>query len=115
MHVQILKSKIRNAHVTACELYYEGSLGLDTDILDAAGIYPYEKLLVVNLNNGERLETYAIPEEAGSRTVCLNGPAARRGAVGDNIIVMAFAAMDSEKAAGFRPVKLTLNDKNQPQ
>lgn len=110
MQIQVLKSKIHHAKVTECELYYEGSLGLDQDLMDEAGIYPYEKLLVVNIANGERMETYAIPEERGSKTVCLNGPAARKGAVGDFLIVMAFALIEENEADAFSPRKLILQE-----
>ncbi|MCF7855024.1 MAG: aspartate 1-decarboxylase [Candidatus Pacebacteria bacterium] len=112
MNVQILKNKIHQARITECELMYEGSLGIDRDLMDAAGIIPYEKLLIVNATNGERLETYAIPEERGSKTFCLNGAAARRGSVGDTITIMTFASLDADTARQFEPTIIILDEKN---
>ncbi len=112
MQVQILKSKIHCARVTDSNLHYEGSLGVDLDLLDAANIFPYEKILVVNANNGERLETYAIPGKRGSRTVCLNGAAARKGEVGDLLTIMAFATVEAEKATKIKPRILVLDQDN---
>ena len=83
MLVQVLKSTLHRARITACELNYEGSLAIDLDHMDAVGLLPYEKILIVNQSNGERLETYAIAETRGSRVCCLNGAAARRGQPGD--------------------------------
>ena len=91
MQVQILKCMLHRAELTACELNYEGSLSIDLDLLDLAGILPYEKILVVNQSNGLRLETYAIPAARGSFEFCLNGAAARLHA-GDLVTVMAFAS-----------------------
>jgi aspartate 1-decarboxylase len=112
MQVQILKSKIHRARVTQCELQYEGSLGIDLDLMEAAGMYPYEKILVVNANNGERLTTYAIPAERGSRTFCLNGAAARKGFAGDVITIMSFALCSPEEAAAAKPVIIVLDADN---
>jgi aspartate 1-decarboxylase len=112
MQVTILKSKIHCARITECILYYEGSLGIDLDIVEQAGMVPYEKILVVNTTNGERLETYIIPSERGSKTFCLNGAAARRGAVGDMLTIMSFAQMDAEEAKSFKPQVVVLNEKN---
>ena len=112
MEIQILKSKIHQARITGCDLNYEGSLGIDLDILDAAGILPYEKILVVNATNGERLETYAIPATRGSGTFLLNGAAARRGMAGDMITIMTFASMTPGEAVGFIPKKLMLDERN---
>ena len=82
MYRQLLKSKIHRARITEANLYYEGSFTVDEDILDEADLLPYEKVSVVNINNGERFETYVIPGKRGSRIFCLNGAAARKGAVG---------------------------------
>jgi aspartate 1-decarboxylase len=103
MQLQILKSKLHRATLTRCVLEYEGSLAIDTDLLDVVGMLPYEKILVVNQTNGERLETYAIPAPRGSREFCLNGAAARCGYPGDMLTVMSFAVMSPEEAATFRP------------
>ena len=101
MNVTVLKSKIHRARVTETKLNYEGSLGLDRELMEAADILPGERVQVVNLNNGARLETYVIEEEAGSGTVCLKGPAARLGQVGDEIIVISYAFMSEEEIKGF--------------
>lgn len=112
MQIQMLKSKIHRARLTACDLHYEGSLGIDLDLLDAAGILPYEKILVVNATNGERLETYAIPAKRGSRTMLLNGAAARKGLPGDVITIMCFASMTPEEARVFKPTVVVLDHTN---
>ena len=112
MYVQLLKSKIHKARVTQSDLSYEGSLAIDRDLMDAVGILPYEKLLIVNANNGERLETYAIPAPRGSRTFCLNGAAARRGEVGDLLTIMVFAAVPVEEAESHRPRVVLLDEHN---
>lgn len=103
MQIEILKSKIHRAIVTEANLQYIGSLTLDEDLMDAANLIVNEKITVVNTNNGERLETYLIKGERGSGVVCLNGPAARKGTVGDVIIVISYAQMDFEKAKSFKP------------
>ena len=112
MLLDMCKSKIHKARLTECVLEYEGSLGIDLDLLDASGILPYEKILVVNANNGERLETYAIPLERGSRSFTLNGPAAHKGSPGDTITVMAFGRMDEAEAKGFKPKIIVLDAAN---
>ena len=103
MEIEILKSKIHRAVITEANLQYVGSLTLDEDLMDAANIIENEKVQVVNVNNGSRLETYIIKGKRGSGTVCLNGPAARHGAVGDIIIVIAYATMEFEAAKKFKP------------
>ena len=103
MHIQVLKSKIHRATVTEADLNYVGSITVDEDLLDAANMIEGEKVLVVNVNNGERLETYIIKGKRGSGTICMNGPAARKVAVGDIVIVISFAQMDFEEAKQFRP------------
>ena len=108
----MLTGKIHLARITACELDYEGSLEIDPLILKEANILPYEKILVVNRNNGERLETYAIPGKSGSKVFCLNGPAAHKGNVGDVITIMAFSLLDAEEAKTFDPVVVVLDAQN---
>lgn len=112
MFVQILKSKIHRARLTSCDLDYEGSLEIDMDYLEQAGILPYEKILVVNATNGQRLETYAIPGERGKGVFCLNGAAAHRGKPGDVVTIMTFAVMTPEEAAEYRPTVIVLDEKN---
>lgn len=109
---EMCKSKIQRPTVTASELYYEGSLTVDTDLLDAADILPYEKVQVVNVNNGNRLETYTIPGERGSGIICLNGPAARLGYVGDKIIVISYALMDDSLLKDYKPKVVIVDDSN---
>ena len=103
MEVEILKSKIHRATITEANLHYVGSLTLDEDLMNAANIIENEKVQIVNVNNGERLETYIIKGKRGSGTVCLNGPAARKGAVGDVVIIISYATMDFEEAKKFQP------------
>lgn len=103
MQIQILKSKIHRAVITEANLNYVGSLTLDEDLMDAANVIENEKIQVVNVNNGERLETYIIKGKRGSGIVCLNGPAARKGAEGDVVIVISYALMDFEEAKKFKP------------
>lgn len=99
----LLKSKIHRAAVTHCELHYEGSCAIDEDLLDAAGILDNEQVHIWNVDNGERLVTYAIRGERGSGMISLNGSAARRAAVGDLVIIAAFAQVAEEQARNFRP------------
>lgn len=103
MIIEILKSKVHRAVITEANLNYVGSLTLDEDLMDAANLIENEKITVVNANNGERLETYLIKGERGSGVVCLNGPAARKGTVGDVVIIISYAQMDFEKAKSFKP------------
>ena len=103
MQIEILKSKIHRAVITEANLHYVDSLTLDEDLMDAANLIENEKVQVVNVNNGERLETYLIKGKRGSGVVCLNGPAARRGAVGDLVVIIAYAIMDFEEAKKFQP------------
>lgn len=103
MQIQILKSKIHRAVITEANLNYVGSLTLDENLMDAANLIENEKIQVVNVNNGERLETYIIKGKRGSGIVCLNGPAARKGAEGDVVIVISYALMDFEEAKKFKP------------
>ncbi len=103
MLLEIMRSKIHRAVVTAAELNYIGSITIDEDLMDASGIIENEKVQVVNINNGERLETYVIKGRRGSGEVCLNGPAARKVQPGDIVIVIAYAYMEAEKATSFVP------------
>ena len=103
MHIEVLKSKIHQVRVTEADLHYVGSITIDEDLMDAANIIENEKVQVVNINNGERLETYVIKGERNSGRICMNGPAARLCAVGDVIIIMAYAAMPFEQAKVFKP------------
>ncbi|MEO6722884.1 MAG: aspartate 1-decarboxylase [Ferruginibacter sp.] len=104
MQIQILKSKVHRAVITEANLNYVGSLTLDEDLIDAANMIENEKIQVVNVNNGERLETYLIKGARGSGICCLNGPAARKGAEGDVVIIISYALMDFEEAKTFKPV-----------
>ncbi|MBM4172777.1 MAG: aspartate 1-decarboxylase [Ignavibacteria bacterium] len=108
----MFKSKIHRATITQAELHYEGSLTIDTDLMDAADLLPYEKVAIVNINNGERLETYIIPGERGSKTICLNGAAARKGVVGDRIIIISYASMSDEEARMYKPTIVLVNENN---
>ncbi|MFN3529389.1 MAG: aspartate 1-decarboxylase [Bacteroidia bacterium] len=103
MFIHVVKSKIHRVKVTQAELHYVGSITIDEDLMDAANIIENEKVQVVNINNGERLETYVIKGERGSGTICLNGPAARKAAVGDMLIVISYAMMEFEAAKVFKP------------
>lgn len=103
MQIEVLKSKIHRAVITEANLNYVGSITIDEDLMEAANIIENEKVQVVNVNNGERLETYVIKGKRGSGICCLNGPAARKGMVGDVIVIISYAIMDFEKAKGFQP------------
>ena|SRR5690606_40547526 len=115
MTITLFKGKLHRLTVTEADLYYEGSITLDVELLAAANILPYEKVQVVNVNNGARLETYTIPGEQGSRVVCLNGPAARLCAPGDEIIVIAYADMTPEEARAHRPRVVLVDKANNPK
>lgn len=106
MHIEVLKSKIHRVKVTQAELNYVGSITIDEDLMDAANMIVHEKVQVVNVNNGERLETYVIKGERGSGIVCLNGPAARKAQVGDIVLVISYASMDFEEAKKYEPVTI---------
>jgi aspartate 1-decarboxylase len=103
MVIEILKSKVHRIVITEANLNYVGSLTLDEDIMEAANMIENEKVQVVNVNNGSRIETYLITGKRGSGTCCLNGPAARMGAVGDIVIVISYAQMEFEQARRFKP------------
>lgn len=103
MLIQVVKSKIHRVTVTGANLNYIGSITIDQDLMDAAGIMEGERVFIVDNNNGERLDTYVIPGERGKGEVCLNGAAARKVEPGDIVIIMAYALMDPEEAKGFKP------------
>lgn len=103
MQVQVVKSKIHRVKVTEADLNYIGSITIDEDLMEASNIIEGEKVQIVNINNGERIETYTIKGKRGSGEVCLNGPAARRVAVNDIIIIISYGIMDFEKAKTFKP------------
>lgn len=103
MTIEILKSKIHRAAITEANLHYIGSIGIDEDLMDAANLIEFEKVQVLNINNGERLETYVIKGERGSGMISLNGAAARKAVVGDMVIIAAFAQMTPEEAKSFKP------------
>lgn len=103
MFIEVVKSKIHRVTLTEANLNYIGSITIDEDLLDAANMIENEKVQVVNINNGERLETYIIKGERGSGQICLNGPAARKCVVGDIVVIMSYATMDFEVAKKFKP------------
>lgn len=103
MFIEVVKSKIHKVKITEANLQYVGSITIDEDLMEAADILENEKVQVVNLNNGERLETYVIKGERASGSICLNGPAARKAAVGDVVIIISYASMDYEEAKSFKP------------
>lgn len=103
MNIEVLKSKIHRVTITEADLNYIGSITIDEDLMDAANLVAGEKVQVVNINNGERLDTYVITGERGSGVICMNGPAARKVAVGDIIIIISYASMDFEEAKTFEP------------
>ena len=103
MQIEVFKSKIHRAKVTQAELHYVGSITLDESLMEASNIIENEKVQIVNVNNGDRFETYVIKGEKDSGTVCLNGPAARRVQVGDVIIIVSYAIMDFEEAKSHKP------------
>ena len=112
MEIEVLKSKIHRAVITEANLNYVGSLTLDEDLMVAANLIEYEKVQIVNVNNGTRIETYLIKGKKGSGVCCLNGPAARQGAVGDIVIIISYATMDFEKAKFFTPWVVFPKDSN---
>lgn len=103
MNIEVVKSKLHRVSITEADLNYIGSITIDEDLMEAANLIENEKVQVVNINNGERLETYVITGERGSGQICMNGPAARKVAVGDIIIIISYASMDFEEAKKFKP------------
>jgi aspartate 1-decarboxylase len=109
----MLRSKIHRATVTDSNLEYEGSLTLDQDLMDAANMVPYEQVSLSNLNNGERFTTYVLPGERGSGVVCLNGPTARKGAVGDKVIIFCYEGFTEEEMKTFKPIIVKVDSNNE--
>lgn len=108
----ILKSKIHRASVTEANLYYEGSITVDSELMKASDIIEYEKVEVLNLNNGHRLETYAISGKAGSGVICLNGPAARGACVGDQVIIISYILAEDKDASKVKPKIIKVDERN---
>jgi aspartate 1-decarboxylase len=108
------KSKIHRARVTEANLNYEGSITVDADLLDAADILPHEQVQILNVNNGERFDTYAIKGPRGSGVVCLNGPSARLAQVGDHVLIVAYAAMEREELERHVPRIVQVDERNRP-
>ncbi len=104
MLIEVLKSKIHRVKITQAELHYVGSITIDPDLMEAADLFPNEKVQIVNINNGERLETYVITGERGSGEICLNGPAARKAQVGDIIIIISYCSITPEEAKTHEPL-----------
>ena len=102
--IEVVKSKIHRVKVTEADIHYVGSITIDEDLMDASNLIENEKVQVVNVNNGERIETYVIKGKRGSGTICLNGPAARKAVVGDILIILSYATIDFEEAKLFKPV-----------
>lgn len=115
MQITMFKSKLHQMAVTEANLMYEGSITIDQDLLDAANLLPYEKVQIVNITNGSRLETYTIPGERGSRVCCLNGAAARLTQIGDRIIVISYAEMTPEEAKTHKPTVVIVDENNNPK
>ena len=112
MNLEMLHGKIHRANVTQAELNYVGSITVDTDLLEAAGIYEYQKVQIVDVDNGQRFETYTIAGESGSGTICLNGAAARGVSVGDKIIIMSYAVCDEKEAKQHKPKVVFVDENN---
>jgi aspartate 1-decarboxylase len=111
--ITLLRSKLHRAAVTRADKDYEGSLCIDRDLMDAVQMLPYEKILVANIDNGNRFETYAIPAEPGSKEICLNGATAHLGSVGDRVIIFTFATIPEEEAKTHHPKVAVLDEKNE--
>ncbi len=108
----MLRAKIHMATVTESNLEYEGSITIDEDILNETGIFPYEQVMISNMNNGERFETYVIAGRRGSGEICLNGPTARKGVVGDKVIIFCYVYLSDDKMKKFKPKVIKLDSKN---
>lgn len=109
-----LRAKIHMAKVTESNLSYEGSITIDPELMDLVGILPFEQVMISNMNNGERFETYVIPGKKGSREFCLNGPTARKGLVGDRIIIFSYCLLDEKEIKDFAPKIIKLDKDNNP-
>ena len=112
MNISLLKSKLLRAEITDRALHYEGSLAIDSALMEAVGLLPYEKILVANIANGERFETYAIEAPKGSYVISLNGAAAHKGKIGDQVVIMSFGQVDVKEAKDWKPKVLVLSEKN---
>ena len=112
MFLHMLKAKLHSARVTQCDLHYEGSVSIDQDLLDASGILPHERVDIWNVTNGSRISTYALEAPRGSRTIGVNGAAARHFAVGDTVIIAAFAEIEEERARQHAPTVVLLDEGN---
>ena len=112
MQLTMMRAKLHRATVTQADLHYEGSISIDSELLKESGILVNEMVDVLNINNGERFTTYAIPAEAGSRSIQINGAAARKVHVGDQVIIIAYASMDKKEAEKFEPKVILLDEKN---
>jgi aspartate 1-decarboxylase len=112
MQLTVLKCKLHRACVTHSEVGYEGSCAIDMDLMDAAGILPYEQIQIYNVTNGKRLITYAIEAERGSRIISVNGAAAHKASPGDRVIICAYAGLSQSELAGFKPRLVYLNEAN---
>ncbi len=112
MQVTMLKGKLHMARVTQAELWYDGSCAIDSDLVKLAGLREFEKIDIYNVDNGERFSTYVILAESGSKTISMNGAAARKVQVGDRIIIAAYASMSEEQADGFKPKLVYLEESN---
>jgi aspartate 1-decarboxylase len=114
MLITVCKSKIHRATVTDADLNYVGSITIDAELMRRADLVPYEKVLVANVSNGERFESYVIEGEAGSGVIALNGAAARKGSIGDIVIILAFGQIDRKEADGFKPAIVHVDENNRP-
>jgi aspartate 1-decarboxylase len=114
MLISMLQAKLHRVRVTRADLHYEGSCGIDADLLETSGIREFQHLEIYNVDNGERLTTYAIKSPSGSGEICLNGAAARRAAVGDHLIICAYTVLNELEQAKYRPVIVLVDEKNRP-
>lgn len=112
MLIEVLKSKIHRVKITQAELHYVGSITIDEDLMDGANLVENEKVQIVNINNGERLETYVIKGVRGSGEICLNGPAARKAQVGDIVIIISYCSIDQKEAKSHEPIVIFPDEKN---
>ena len=112
MYIEVLKSKIHRVKITEAELHYVGSITIDEDLMEAANLVENEKVQIVNINNGERLETYVIKGVRGSGQICLNGPAARKAQIGDVIIIISYCSIEAAEAKSHEPIVIFPNEKN---
>jgi len=109
-----LRAKIHMATVTESNLAYEGSITIDSELMEMVDILPFEQVMISNMNNGERFETYVIPGKPGSREICLNGPTARKGLVGDRVIIFSYCMLREDELKGFKPKIIKLGKNNNP-